>query len=522
MTQPAVPQHSFPFLSDHAEVQRVRYEKAAELRAKGINPYPAFFEITHLAKTILDTPEDYLEKPDQVVSLMGRVMSIRRFGKGGFFPLQDRTGQIQVYISMKDISEQDFEVYKSYLDIGDIVGVVGTVFKTQTGEVTVQASQFRILTKTTRPLPEKWHGLTDIETRYRQRYTDLIMNREVMETFKQRSQILTSMRHFLSSKDFLEVETPMMQPLYGGANARPFTTHHNALGLDLYLRIAPELYLKRLVVGGMHRVYEINRNFRNEGISVHHNPEFTMLELYCAGWNCSLMMDFVEELMSETLRLATGSTVIQLGEKTYDLAARPWARITILDALKKYAGLDLNWSMDLATVKSLSKGFHLPDSITTGLDAIIYLFEEECEKFLVEPTFITEFPKAISPLAKEKDENPEITDRFELYIKTMELANGFSELNDPLEQFARLAEQVERRKGGDMEAVGIIDEDFVRSLEFGLPPTAGLGVGIDRFVMVATNSSSIRDVILFPLMKPRKEAGDHSESEAGSEAKGEE
>lgn len=503
----------FPFLSDHTEFQRVRYEKAEELRQKGINPYPAFFNPSHLSTDILNHADDYVGKTDQVVTLMGRVMTIRRFGKGGFFHLQDRNGQIQIYISMKEISEESFEVYKSQLDIGDIVGITGTVFLTQTGEVTVQASEFKFLTKTTRPLPEKWHGLTDIETRYRQRYTDLIMNREVLDTFRKRSNIIGCMRSFLNNQDFLEVETPMMQPLYGGANARPFTTHLNALDMDLYLRIAPELYLKRLVVGGMHRVYEINRNFRNEGISVHHNPEFTMLELYCAGWNCSLMMDFVEQLMSETLRLATGSTEIQLGDQTFDLAKRPWARISILGALEKYCNLSLNWSMDFATVRSLAKGFHIPDSVNTGLDAIIFLFEENCEQYLIEPTFITEFPKAISPLAKAKDDDPEITDRFELYIKKMELANGFSELNDPMEQYARLAEQVERRKGGDMEAVGIIDEDFVRALEFGLPPTAGLGVGIDRFVMVATNSTSIRDVILFPLMKPKKEA-----PEKGAEA----
>ncbi|MGF1572579.1 MAG: lysine--tRNA ligase [Sumerlaeia bacterium] len=509
-------EQQFPFLSDHNDFQRVRYEKADELRAKGINPYPAFFNPSHLSTDILLNPDDFVGKADEVVTLMGRVMTIRRFGKGGFFHLQDRRGQIQIYISMKDISEESFEVYKSQLDIGDIVGITGTVFLTKTGEVTVQASEFKMLTKTTRPLPEKWHGLTDIEARYRQRYTDLIMNRDVLDTFRKRSNIIGSMRSFLNEQDFLEVETPMMQPLYGGANARPFTTHLNALDMDLYLRIAPELYLKRLVVGGMHRVYEINRNFRNEGISVHHNPEFTMLELYCAGWNCSLMMNFVEELMSETLRLATGSTEIQLGEQTFDLAKRPWARISILGALEKYCNLSLDWSMDLPTVKSIATEFGIPGTITTGLDAIIYLFEENCEQYLIEPTFITEFPKAISPLAKGMDDNPEITDRFELYIKKMELANGFSELNDPKEQYARLAEQVERRKGGDMEAVGIIDEDFVRSLEVGLPPTAGLGVGIDRFVMVATNSTSIRDVILFPLMKPKKENPNQDQSETES------
>lgn len=507
-------QSKFPFLSDHAEVQRGRYEKAEELRQKGINPYPAFFNPTHLSNEILDHSADFVGNAEKVVTLMGRVMTIRRFGKGGFFHLQDRRGQIQIYISQKDISEESFEIYKSLLDIGDIVGVTGTVFLTQTGETTVQASEFKMLTKTTRPLPEKWHGLTDIETRYRQRYADLIMNRDVMDTFRKRSNLIGCMRSFLNAEDFLEVETPMMQILYGGANARPFTTHHNALDLDLYLRISPELYLKRLLVGGMHRVYEINRNFRNEGISVNHNPEFTMLELYAAGWNCTLMMDFVELLLSETMRLAMGTTVIQLAEgQTYDLASRPWARISILGALEKYCNLSLKWSMDLATVKSLAKGFHVPDDVNTGLDAIIYLFEENCEQHLMEPTFITEFPKAISPLAKAMDDDPEVTDRFELYIRKMELANGFSELNDPMEQYERLAEQVERRKGGDMEAVGIIDEDFVRAVEYGFPPTAGLGVGIDRFVMVATNSASIRDVILFPLMKPKKESHDGSNSE---------
>ena len=503
----------YPFLPDHNHLNEVRYDKADKMREAGTNPYPAHFEASHLATQILDSAEPLIENPDKKVSVMGRVLAVRSFGKAGFFHILDRSGKIQAYVNKKEISEEGFRVFKEYLDTGDIVGVTGSVFRTKTEEVTIAADDLVLLAKSTRPLPSKWHGLSDTELRFRRRYVDLIVNREVADTFRLRSRIVGSMRRWLDEQDFLEVETPMMQPLYGGASARPFMTHHNALDMDLYLRIAPELYLKRLVVGGMHRVYEINRNFRNEGISTQHNPEFTMLELYSAGWNANDMMKFVERLLTETLRLATGKTVITIGEQKFDLADQPWPRISILEALKKYCHLDVNWKMSLADVKAAAPDYHVPDEVNSGVDAIIHLFEENVEEHLIQPTYITQFPKAVSPLAKEMDDDPEVTDRFELYINKMEIANGFSELNDPREQYARFAEQVERRKGGDMEAVGVIDEDYVRALEYGMPPTAGLGVGIDRFVMVATQSSSIRDVILFPLLRQQTTAEIVAESE---------
>jgi lysyl-tRNA synthetase class 2 len=496
----------FPFLSDHRPIQEVRYNKAKALREEGINPYPAQFEPSHLAADILADEAGFLDQPERSVTLMGRALTIRRFGKAAFFHLLDRSGRIQVYLNKQLLSEEAFRLGKDFLDAGDIVGVKGSIFRTKTGETTVQADELVLLAKSTRPLPEKWAGLTDTELRYRRRYVDLIVNQEVVETFRKRSRLVSSMRRWLDDQSFLEVETPMLQPLYGGASARPFVTHHNALDMDLYLRIAPELYLKRLVVGGMHRVYEINRNFRNEGISTQHNPEFTMLELYAAGWNCANMIDFVEELVGESIRLATGSSLVTLCDgRTVDLGARPWPRITILGALEKFVGLVVRWDMSLEEVRRAAnaRDLHFPKEIHSPVDAIIHLFEEHVEEHLVEPTFITEFPKAISPLAKCKDGEPDVADRFELYANRMEMANGFSELNDPAEQYARFAEQVERRKGGDMEAVGLIDEDYVRALEYGMPPTAGLGVGIDRLVMMATQSASIRDVILFPLMKPR-------------------
>ncbi len=516
----------FPFLPDHSSLNEVRYQKVNAMREAGLNPYPAHFEATHQAKQILDEPDAFLDREDIEVVMLGRVLTIRSFGKAAFFHLLDQSGKIQVYINKKVISEESFQMYKEFLDIGDIVGVRGMIFRTKTGEVTLQARDIVLLTKSTRPLPEKWHGLTDKETRYRQRYVDLIVNEDVMGTFRMRSKLVGSMRRWLDDQDFLEVETPMMQPIFGGAAARPFKTHHNTLDMQLYMRIAPELYLKRLVVGGFHRVYEINRNFRNEGISIQHNPEFTMLELYAAGWNCAKMIDFVEELLSETVRVATGQTKVTIDGTEFDLGERPWPRVTILDALKKYVGIDVNWHMSMAEVKAAAGEHDVPSDIKSPIDAIIFLFEENVEQHLVGPTFITEFPKAVSPLAKCKDNDPDVADRFELYMNRMELANGFSELNDPAEQYSRFAEQVERRKAGDPEAMVEIDEDYVRALEYGLPPTAGLGVGIDRFVMVATQSPSIRDVILFPLMRPQaivasgdaEGENDESDAEAPSSA----
>ncbi|MBX3729785.1 MAG: lysine--tRNA ligase [Candidatus Sumerlaeia bacterium] len=503
-------------MSDHSHLHEARYRKIDALRAEGRNAYPASFDATHLAATILGAEEEYIDKPERVVCVMGRVGPIRAFGKSAFFHVTDRSGKIQIFVNAKAIDAEGFRTYKEFLDTGDIVGVTGVVFRTKSGETSIEARSLALLCKNARPLPEKWHGLTDKEARYRQRYVDLIVNPDVLETFRTRSRLVASMRRWLDEQEFLEVETPMMQPLYGGASARPFVTHHNTLDMDLFLRIAPELYLKRLVVGGMHRVYEINRNFRNEGISTQHNPEFTMLELYAAGWNAATMMDFVEELLIEPLRLATGRTTIVLDGREVDIARRPWPRVTILEALERHCGIKVDWKMSLSDVKAAAGGHHVPDEVHGPIDAIIHLFETHVEHHLVEPTFITEFPKAVSPLAKSKDDDPEVADRFELYVNRMEVANGFSELNDPAEQFARFAEQVERRRQGDLEAVGTIDEDYVRALEFGMPPTAGLGVGIDRYTMLATASPSIRDVILFPLMRPESSAAEATPEDQGA------
>ncbi|MEQ8818701.1 MAG: lysine--tRNA ligase [Sumerlaeia bacterium] len=497
---------TFPFLPDHNDLQEVRYGKVAGLREAGFDPYPAKFPITHTAAEIVANPDAFVDKEEVVVSALGRAINIRRMGKAAFFHLRDHTGQIQVFLRMQDLPETAFQHYKDFMDHGDIVGVTGVAFITKTGELSIKANDLKLLAKNTRPLPEKWAGLTDKELRYRQRSLDLAVNPDVREVFKTRSKLVSGMRRWLDDQDFLEVETPMMQPLYGGASARPFVTHHNALDMTLYLRIAPELYLKRLVVGGMHRVYEINRNFRNEGVSTQHNPEFTMLELYAAGWDARDMMDFVEQLLQASCRAATGGTEIVLqraGEEgaRHDLA-KPFARRTILDLVKEHAGLDLHWSMTREQVIAAAGHHEIPDGIGSG-DAIMHLFEELVEHKLLEPTFIIEFPKSLSPLAKSKPDDPEVADRFELYIDGMEIANGYSELNDPAEQYARFKEQVERRKGGDMESVGEVDEDYIRALEIGMPPTAGLGVGIDRFVMLATGSPSIRDVILFPLMRSK-------------------
>lgn len=491
----------FPFLPDHNELIKTRYEKVTAMREAGMNPYPATFDAQNTSKQILDNG-DALAESGEPVSVMGRVLVIRSFGKAAFFHLRDRDGEIQIYVKKNVVDDAGFEILKKYLDGGDIVGVTGKIFRTKTGELTIEAATLTLLTKAVRALPEKWHGLKDVEQRYRQRYLDLIANPDVADTFRMRSRIVSSMRRFLDESGFMEVETPMMHAIYGGASARPFETHHNALDMKLYMRIAPELFLKRLVVGGLDRVYEINRNFRNEGISTQHNPEFTMLELYAGGWNARIMMDFVEAIFRETAKLATGTTKITIGEEEVDLAD-PMPRISMTDALEKKVGKPFRWDMSLDEVKQ-SAPHDLPEEIKTSDDAIIFLFEELCEGDLIRPTFITEFPKSISPLAKSIEGRPETADRFELYANGMELANGYSELNDPHEQYQRFREQVERRKGGDMEATSEVDEDYVRALEHGMMPTAGLGIGIDRTVMLLTGSPSIRDVILFPLLRHQR------------------
>ncbi len=494
----------FPFLPDHNDLIKTRYDKARAMEEAGVEPYPARYDAQNTAAEILDKAEELIES-GETVSILGRVMGVRSFGKAAFFHVRDRSGQIQVYLKKNAVDEESFEAYKKYLDGGDIVGVTGKVFRTKTEEVTVQAAELRLMTKAVRQLPEKWHGFKDVELRYRQRYVDLIANPEVAETFRTRSRVMSSMRRFLDDSGFIEVETPMMHAIYGGASARPFETYHNALDMKLYMRIAPELFLKRLVVGGLDRVYEINRNFRNEGVSTQHNPEFTMLELYAGGWDASLMMDFVEDIVRETTRLALGTTRIQVGEDEGLELAEAMPRRPMVDVVQEALGAEVSWETPVEELKKLAQDIEWPDDIRRPDEAIVHIFEEKCEKKLVRPTFITEFPKSISPLAKSLAGRPEIADRFELFANGMEIANGYSELNDPKEQYIRFAEQVERRKGGDLEATGQIDEDYVRALEYGMMPAAGLGIGMDRLVMLLTQSWSIRDVILFPLMRPRRQ-----------------
>ncbi len=493
------------FLPDHNHLIEERYAKVRALREAGIDPYPVSVPSGNLASEILADPDEWIASGREA-TLLGRVLVIRAFGKAAFFPLRDRSGQIQVYVKLGETDEVGYRIYKEFLDGGDIVSVSGPVFRSKTGEVTVLAKRLVLASKAVRQLPEKYHGFHDVEARYRQRYVDLIANPEVAGVFRMRSRLLSAMRRQLDDAGFMEVETPMMQPLYGGAAARPFITHHNTLDMDLYLRIAPELYLKRLVVGGLDRVYEINRNFRNEGISPKHNPEFTMLELYAGGWDARGMMDFCEATVRATIATATGgATITNCHDEEIDFS-RPFERVSILGLIQRHVGVELRWDMTLDEVRGACPAIGIPSECQNGADGIMFIMEHEIEKHLLQPTFITEFPKSISPLSKGIPGRPDVADRFELFVNRMELANGFSELNDPRDQYERFAEQVARRRAGDEEAVGRIDEDYVRALEYGMVPAAGIGIGIDRLVMVATRSASIRDVILFPLMKPVHES----------------
>ncbi|MDD4169877.1 MAG: lysine--tRNA ligase [Desulfotomaculaceae bacterium] len=482
------------------ELMRVRREKLAELRDKGIEPYGARFERTHTTSFILANFED-LENKNAAIA--GRIMSKRSMGKASFAHIQDSTGQIQIYARLNDMGSQAYEIF-SKLDIGDIIGVTGNIFKTRMGEVTVAVGEFKLLSKCLRPLPEKWHGLKDVELRYRQRYVDLIVNPEVKEVFESRSKIIRSIRSFLDSRDFLEVETPMMHNIAGGAAARPFITYHNTLDMHLFLRIAPELYLKRLVVGGFEKVYEINRNFRNEGVSTKHNPEFTMIELYQAYADYNDMMDLTEELISTVSLEVFGRNRIEYQGTEIDLAPK-WTRLPMLDAVKMYSGLDfrsIKTTDEAKNAVKLAKIDLVLETSDTWGTILNKVFEETVEPKLIQPTFIIDYPVEISPLAKRKIENPELTYRFELFIYGREMANAFSELNDPVEQKSRFLKQVEKRTAGDEEA-HMMDEDYIDALEYGMPPAGGLGIGIDRLVMLLTDSPSIRDVILFPTMRPR-------------------
>ncbi|RJX23291.1 MAG: lysine--tRNA ligase [Ammonifex sp.] len=479
------------------ELLQIRREKLHEFEQLGIRPYGGRYETTHSALQIIT---DFETLEGKEVKIAGRLVGKRGHGKASFGDIQDFSGRIQIHVRQDEVGAENYQVFKK-VDIGDILGVGGTVFRTKMGEITVGASTFTLLAKSLRPLPEKWHGLKDVELRSRQRYLDLIVNPEVKSTFILRSKIIHAIRRFLDDRGFLEVETPMMQPIPGGAAARPFVTYHNALNLKLYLRIAPELYLKRLLVGGFEKVYEINRNFRNEGISTRHNPEFTMLELYQAYADYHDMMDLTEELISSVTHQVVGTHEITRGEEKLSLAA-PWPRLSYLDLVKEKSGIDFS-QLDVPAARRAAStlGVHVEDKSLWG-EALNAVFEELVEPNLTAPTFVVDYPVDISPLAKRKTDDPRLTYRFELFIAGREIANAFSELNDPLDQGERFSTQLQKRQAGDEEA-HMFDEDFVTALEYGMPPAGGLGIGIDRLVMLLANVPSIREVILFPLHRPR-------------------
>ena len=486
------------------ELLKQRWAKMDELREQGTNPFANDFTTTHVATDVhaahAGDSKEALESIDTEYVIAGRIMAMRDFGKAAFVQLQDRSGRMQIYVAKQQVGEETFESFRKF-DVGDIVGVAGTPFRTKTDELSLRATTIRILTKSLQPLPEKWHGLTDVETRYRQRYVDLIVNPDVREVFRKRTEIIRLIREYMQDSDFLEVETPMMQPIAGGATAKPFITHHNTLKMDLFLRIAPELYLKRLVVGGFERVFEINRNFRNEGISIQHNPEFTMMEFYQAYATYEDLMDFTEKLICHVAEKVVGSLKFAYGDKEVDLTA-PWERLTVREAVVKYSDLteaDLD-DRDKLLDYAKKLGLELDRNIGHG-KLLTEIFDETAEPQLWNPVFITQYPTDVSPLSRRNDENPDVVDRFELFIVGRELANAFSELNDPIDQKGRFEDQLKEKAAGDEEAHAM-DEDYIRALEYGLPPTAGEGIGIDRLVMLLTNSASIRDVILFPQLRP--------------------
>jgi len=490
---------------------RQRRENFEELQRHGVDPYPRSFERTDTVQALVlehgSKAGADLDAAQRTTRTAGRILAIRAFGKANFLVITDGRAKIQVYIRQDALPERDFNIYK-LLDFGDFIGVEGRLFRTRTNELTIHASSLEFLAKCFVPLPEKWHGLSDIETRYRQRYLDLIVNPDSRRVFEVRSRTLAAIRTFLNARGYLEVETPMMQPIAGGALARPFVTHHNALDIQLFLRVAPELYLKRLTVGGIERVYEINRNFRNEGISTQHNPEFTMLEFYQAYSDYQELMGMTEELLSFVAHEAIGTDQVTFGEHKISLAP-PYRRRSLREGAREKASQRLGIEVTAAdlrnaeTAAALAKklGLTIHDSWGAGKIAT-EIFERLHEGDLFQPTFVYDFPTEVSPLSKQKPDDPDTVERFELYIGGFELANAFSELNDPAEQRRRFEAQIAERAAGDLEAHAM-DEDYIRALEYGLPPTGGEGVGIDRLVMVLTNSPSIRDVILFPLMRPR-------------------
>ncbi|MEE9315604.1 MAG: lysine--tRNA ligase [bacterium] len=483
-----------------------RKQKLEELRKLGVDVYPRNFSITH---TISQVREKYgtlkaEEKTEETVSLAGRIMSLRRMGKASFAHMKDQTGKLQIYTREDVLGERNYQIFRK-LDIGDLIGVTGKVFSTKTGELSIQVEDLTLLAKSLRPLPEKWHGLKDIETRYRQRYIDLVVNEQVKDVFCTRSLIIKGIRKFLDNLGFLEVETPMMQSVVGGAAAKPFLTHHQALDMELYLRISPELFLKRLVVGGLEKVYEVNRSFRNEGVSTRHNPEFTMLEVYQAYSDYNGMMDLCQKMILSIAKEVLGKEDFVYQENKISLGKIPWQRFSLYELLKEHTGLDFTNIHGLSEMRKAADGLNVKYKKDSPKHKILdHIFESYVQKKLIQPTFVLDYPAEFSPLAKAKKDNPELVERFELFIGGEELANAYSELNDPVEQRKRMEKQVEEKDIGEGREAEV-DEDYLRALEYGLPPCGGLGIGVDRLVMVFTNSNSIRDVILFPQM--RKETG---------------
>lgn len=507
--------HQDPTVSEQHEI---RLEKLEKLQNSGVNPYPYKFNVTHRSNEILENEEQFIVQDDNrdtavQVSVAGRIMTRRIMGKASFFNLQDSEGSIQVYIRRDDVGVDEYNtVFKKMVDIGDIVGIRGFVFKTRTNETTIHAEEFELLSKSLRPIPipkeaedEEGKKITydafaDKEQRYRQRYVDLIVNPQVRDIFRKRTQMVQSIRNFLNEHGYLEVETPILQPVYGGASAKPFVTHHNALDMKLYLRIANELYLKRLIVGGYDGVYEFSKDFRNEGLSRFHNPEFTQIELYVAFKDYLWMMEFTEKMIENVTLALHGSTKIKVGDNEIDFKT-PWKRIPMLEAIEKESGYDL-YKKTESEIREIAKTLHIDVESGMGKGKLIdEIFGKYVEPKLIQPTFITDYPVEMSPLAKKHREKDGLVERFEAICNGKEIANAFSELNDPLDQRNRFEEQVRLREKGDEEAMAI-DEDFLRALEYGMPPAAGLGVGIDRLAMIMTNSDSIRDVLFFPQMRP--------------------
>jgi len=487
------------------QLMKQRLQKLEEMRASGETAFKSKFARTHLLADVIHAYSEIEpgENTGQEVTVAGRIMAIRRHGKASFMALKDRTASIQLFLSLGMLGEENYKKFLDY-DIGDIVGITGTVFKTRRGELSINVKDFTLLTKSLRPLPEKWHGLKDVETRYRQRYVDLIINPHARQTLLTRVKVVKAIRKWLDNRNFLEVETPMLQAIPGGATARPFITHHEALDIDLYMRIAPELYLKRLIVGDLERVYELNRNFRNEGLSVRHNPEFTMLEVYQAYADYIDMMNLCESLIKYAAEEAVGTLKLTYQEQPVDLSGE-WQRLTMIESIEKYGGVKVSFDQSLDELRKIASehGIRLEEHYGKGR-IINEFFEKLVEGKLWQPTFVTDYPTEISPLAKKKPDNPDVTERFELIIIGLEVGTAFSELTDPVDQLTRFEAQVKLHEYGDEEAPKAVDYDYVRALEYGMPPTGGLGIGIDRLVMLLTDNYSIREVISFPHMRPEK------------------